>query len=162
MEEVNGTNGWVKYIKGTMNLIVTSPHGGYSKPTSIPDREGNGIITDNDALSQEASLDLLSAFNDMGYYPHLIYNCLHRCKVDQNRPIDSACLGNADAECAYRDYHSFVEQALASCHGQPALLVDLHGQSHKDDWIEVGYGVEATVSVKYIYIYRCSSVLLWN
>ncbi|KCV71129.1 hypothetical protein H696_02080 [Fonticula alba] len=100
--------------------------------------------------------------------PHLIISNLPRSKLDPNRSIGEAAQGLPDASRAWYAYHSYIERAkqlayrqtLSLCSASPAarlhlargigpcwpprvLLIDLHGQSHPEDWLEVGYCIPA-------------------
>jgi len=73
-----------------------------------------------------------------GQVPHHIINHLNRTKLDANRDIDRAALGVPAAERAWRDFHGFIEQAKEAITGR-GIVFDIHGQSHQEGWIELGY-----------------------
>eukprot|EP00004_Rigifila_ramosa_P024384 TRINITY_DN7051_c0_g1_i2.p1 TRINITY_DN7051_c0_g1~~TRINITY_DN7051_c0_g1_i2.p1 ORF type:complete len:216 (-),score=46.69 TRINITY_DN7051_c0_g1_i2:7-654(-) len=76
-----------------------------------------------------------------GKAPHVIINNLARIKLDPNREIDEAACGVEEAEEAFLAYHGFIEQArlnVSATYGK-GLYVDMHGQSHAEDWQEFGY-----------------------
>lgn len=71
--------------------------------------------------------------------PALVASLLHRRKLDPNRPCREGA-GSAGAEGAWSAYHSTVVLELREAvrrHGI-ALLIDLHGQSHRPA-TELGY-----------------------
>lgn len=70
-------------------------------PTELPDRKGN-VCIDGDFLTEEFATELRDALINIGIAPHLIVNSLDRIKVDQNRRIETACLGHAETEVAYK------------------------------------------------------------
>ncbi len=76
-----------------------------------------------------------------GRHMHLIISKLHRKELDPNREIKEAAQGSPIAEKAWNDYHAFIAQACAATVKQygVAFFIDLHGQSHPDVRIELGY-----------------------
>ncbi len=68
-------------------------------------------------------------------------------KMDPNRDLTASCSNEID-DCrkAYNNYHDFIQ---ANFHRdliknglfnyEKALLIDIHGQSHPEGWIELGY-----------------------
>lgn len=73
-----------------------------------------------------------------GLYPHMIVSELRRIKLDPNREINEATFGDPIAVVAYNEYHNFISQAKNSLNG-PGLLLDIHGQTHPEEWVELGY-----------------------
>ena len=63
---------------------------------------------------------------------------LHRSKLDANREIKEAAFGNEAAENAWRLYHQKIKDARNAIKGN-GIVLDMHGQSHKEGWIELGY-----------------------
>jgi hypothetical protein len=67
--------------------------------------------------------------------------------MDPNRDLTASCSNEID-DCrkAYNNYHDFIQ---ANFHRdliknglfnyEKALLIDIHGQSHPEGWIELGY-----------------------
>lgn len=135
-----GTSKYVEYIPGDLPLIFTSPHGGALKPESLPNRT-YGVLG-ADANTQEltrAAVEQL--FIRTGRRAHLVMSHLHRSKLDPNREIKEAAQGNPDAQRAWNEYHAFIEKAREAAvkrHGY-AFLIDMHGQNHKGERIELGY-----------------------
>lgn len=72
-----------------------------------------------------------------------------RVKMDPNRgPMYSCANFSDDAHIAYDDYHTLIEKhfkldfVLNSSNPRryaQGLIIDLHGHSHAEDWIELGY-----------------------
>ncbi len=139
-----GTSEYVEYIPGTLPLILSAPHGGALKPSSIPDRKYG--VREADAHTQE----LTRTFREgliarYGQAPHMIICRLHRVKLDCNRDLKEAAQGNAEAEKAWKEYHAFINEAQAAVTQQYGfgLLLDMHGQSHPERRVELGYRVSA-------------------
>jgi len=61
---------------------------------------------------------------------------LHRSKLDANRPLVTAAEDPLGQQ-VYAEYHAYLEVAKTDvCRG---LLLDLHGQNHQQNSIELGY-----------------------
>ena len=103
------------------------------------DDTNDKISTVADIFTKEIAQTLVSEFEVLtSRKPHLILANIHRSKVDPNRPIENAALGNKLAEAVYKDYHKFIVEAKTRVEG-PGLLIDLHGQNHHQNSIEIGY-----------------------
>ena len=72
--------------------------------------------------------------------------------MDPNRDFSSSCFSSSEESAiAYKDYHSLIETYFCidfmkneGKRFKQALLIDLHGQSHEEDWIELGYLLSAS------------------
>jgi len=62
---------------------------------------------------------------------------VHRSQIDANREIREACMHCQACEKVYRDYHSKIEESLASI--KQGILFDIHGQAHGQNSTEFGY-----------------------
>jgi len=156
---------YVTYIPGNINLIISMPHDGYLKPDNIANRSKgcrvNGecdydasldnceqicnAVTYSDKNTQKIGRSTANHFQQLtGTSPHLIISNLHRSKLDPNRPIlsetkgNEAAQGDPIAEIAYNDFHETIKRVRSSLKG-PGLLIDLHGQTHKQNSSELGY-----------------------
>lgn len=139
-DAASGRNQYIDYLAGDLPLVLSAPHGGREKPEEIPDRTEGKV--DIDTNTQE----LIRAVGDeiyarTGHRAHLIICRLARKKLDCNREIVEAAAGNPVAGQAWGEYHGFIEQACAAAVARfgKAFLIDLHGQSHPDQRIELGY-----------------------
>lgn len=135
-----GTKKHVEYIPGDLPLILCSPHGGALKPSGMPDRTYG--VTGADAYTQELTRLTAAEIEKLGgHRPHLVLSHLHRSKLDPNREIKEAAQGSPAAITAWEEYHAFIEQARQAAikqHGI-AFIIDMHGQSHKGERVELGY-----------------------
>lgn len=68
--------------------------------------------------------------------------------MDPNRsPLNSCANYSDDAHRAYDDYHTLIEKHFkidfvlseSQRFANGGLIIDLHGHSHGEDWIELGY-----------------------
>ena len=80
------------------------------------------------------------------YFRFMLLLQKYRLKMDPNRrPGGSYC--DEDSEIAYNEYHQMIETYFANNfmlnnnkkHFNQGLLIDLHGQCHEENWIELGY-----------------------
>jgi hypothetical protein len=146
---VYGEKKYIEYTAGDLPLVISAPHGGRETPEEITTRE-KGVVQ-MDANTQEVARAVVAEFTKRtGQRPHLVVCRLHRQKLDVNREIVEAAAGNAAAEKAWTEYHAYLEQALAAAVQQSgkAFYIDLHGQSHPDKRIELGYLHDASLYAK--------------
>lgn len=152
---------WVSHTRGNLNLIITVPHNGAEKPDSIPDRvagcrDANGqcqhpgslncpkgdickVVLAGDSYTRSIALRAAAKVEELaGRPPHVIVSLLHRSKMDPNRLEEEAAQGNHEAVGAYRDFHARIAKVVESLEG-PGLLLDFHGQAHKQNSTEIGY-----------------------
>ena len=136
------STGYVEYRAGNLPIVMSVPHGGYLRPTSIPDRDCPGCVYLSDAYTQEISDGMYNEFvTETGCYPHVIINLLDRVKFDANRDIGDAADGNPTVEIAWQNYHDFIDTAgmqISNDYGK-GIFLDIHGQSHPIQRIEFGY-----------------------
>lgn len=140
---IEGTNGYVTYQHGTLPIVISVPHGGSLMPSDIPDRTCNDPVYFMDANTIEVANALNAAlFEATGCYPHIIYNYLHRRKLDCNRNLTDGACGNAQAMTAWNEFHDFISQAQATANSDwndNIFFVDLHGHGNTQQRIELGY-----------------------
>ncbi|XP_063794402.1 uncharacterized protein LOC134949624 [Pseudophryne corroboree] len=164
-EVIFGQNKYTEYQVGNMSLILTVPHGGSLLPSSIPSRDAgcwdkatrkcsythscpSGTATDSvncpittvkDLYTQEMALALTKEICRLtsGYCPHVIINNLSRSKLDPNRDKDEAAFGVPQADQAWDEFMGFIHAAKSRMSN--GLLIDIHGQAHAEQWIELGY-----------------------
>jgi hypothetical protein len=135
-------NGYVEFLPGNLPIILSSPHGGYLEPDSIPNRDCDGCVYGRDGYTQELTVELREEIYDKtGCYPYVIINLLHRKKFDANRSIETAADGNLYVEESWAAYHEFIEIAktMAVADYNRALFIDMHGHAHVIERIELGY-----------------------
>lgn len=136
------STGYVEYIPGNLPVVISVPHGGYTEPAAIPDRDCNNCIKVRDSYTQELARDIGQVFYEKtGCYPHIVINLLHRKKFDANRAIGDAADGHPTVEQAWHAYHELLDSAKAQIeedYGR-GLFLDLHGHAHMIQRIELGY-----------------------
>ena len=139
-ESLFGEGRFTEYIPGDLPLIIAAPHDGQLRPREIPDRTRG--VTSADANTQDlARLIAAEVHERTGRHVYLVICHLHRSKLDANRELDEAAQGNALAEQAWKEHHSFIETACEAAVHQfgVAFFIDLHGHAHSDSRVELGY-----------------------
>jgi len=97
------------------------------------------VVTYVDRNTRKIARRAWEKFRDMtGLTPHLVINHLHRSQLDPNREIEQAAEGNEWSKKTYNQFHNTIEQVKSQMSG-PGLLVDFHGQTHKQNFTEIGY-----------------------
>jgi N-formylglutamate amidohydrolase len=139
-QSVFGERRYTEYIPGDLPLVISAPHGGRETPSKIPDRTSGVLQADTN--TQELARAIAEEVRaKTGRHMHLIISRLHRKKLDPNRELVEAAQGSPIAMQAWKEYHAFIDQACAAAvkqHGV-AFFIDLHGQSHPDVRVELGY-----------------------
>ncbi|MCM2274203.1 MAG: hypothetical protein NDI75_05335 [Candidatus Didemnitutus sp.] len=159
-----GTNSYVEYQPGDTPIIITAPHGGTVSPSTISFVTDGGqtysirtngtyngvtytdIVTGTDTNTQDLARRMAAEiFDRTGKRAHLIISRLHRSKLDPNRDLPEAALGNTISERAWREYHDFIRAARVAAeaaHGF-GFVVDVHGHGHTIQRLELGYNYDA-------------------
>jgi len=135
-------NEYIEYVHGNLPIIISAPHGGEKRPSSIPDRDCQGCVYQNDTNTQELANEVAAAIYEItGCYPYLILNRLHRIKLDANREIQEAADGNSEAELAWSYFHDHVSTASEEIRStfSKGIFFDLHGHAHSVQRLELGY-----------------------
>jgi len=137
---VHGSDQFTEYMPGELPLVLSAPHGGKLKPESVRTRT-SGVRTEDSNTQDLARRIAAEVRKATRKQMPLIISHLHRSKLDPNREIKEAAQGDPTAEKVWHEYHAFIGEALEDAvkrHGR-AFLIDLHGQSHPDIRVELGY-----------------------
>jgi len=156
-------NHYIEYRPGTLNVILSVPHGGQLKPKHLPNRDFGSLVdgrlmfdhkypkdqsaavrTKGDKFTKELATSLSNVLEGKtGRRPHVIINHLHRLKFDSNCSQGEATFEVPEVVDAWLSYHSFIELAKKDIGklGKAGLYLDIHGHSHDENWIELGYVV---------------------
>ncbi|MCB1204865.1 MAG: hypothetical protein KDN18_11445 [Verrucomicrobiae bacterium] len=133
-------SGTVEYRPGNLPLVIAAPHGGRLVPAEIPDRV-EGVLT-RDAETDLLAIEVAEAiYRRTGLRPHLVLCHLHRRKVDCNRDALVGTGGNPRALETWRAFHDIIDEARTAA-GR-GLFLDLHGHSHPEARVEIGYLLDA-------------------
>lgn len=159
---------YIEYRPGDTNLILTIPHGGGLRPAHIPNRDAGGyvngtltyshdegVVKDHDVAgvrfrkdtyTQELGLLLSDEINILtGRRPHVILCHLYRGKLDVNCDIEKAAFCVEEMEGAWHAWHGFINEAKSAIEerGNRGLMLDVHGHTHTENWVELGYTLTA-------------------
>jgi N-formylglutamate amidohydrolase len=129
---------YVKVIHGNFPLLITVPHGGYLKPKNIPDRK-KGVMGADKNTAQVAEA-LMKALAKIGCKPYFVILNISRDKVDANRPRREA-YESEEGRLIYEEYHEQIQASINELRRRygKAFIIDIHGQSHQENRIEIGY-----------------------
>jgi len=135
-----GRSNYIEYIAGDMPLVISAPHGGSLRPPEIPDRKAGEFTSDayTDELARTVQWAFYTCF---GHYPHVVICRLNRHKVDCNRDIEEGAGINPNARRAWNEFQDFIGIARSNVLASTGtgFYLDLHGQSHAINRIELGY-----------------------
>lgn len=140
-----GRNQYVEYIYGDLPVIVTAPHGGVIRAPDMPDRAVADTL--RDANTQELARAIDTAFVvATSHHPHVVMCRVHRVKLDCNRELAVASMGDPEAAQAWDEFHAFIAVAKAVIVREQGsgLLIDLHGHGHTLQRLELGYLLSGT------------------
>jgi hypothetical protein len=126
---------------GNIPLLIIAPHGGDLKPQWLDDRncENSKIVQDRYTL--EIALQIEQELNTLGFQPFLVLSKMHRIKIDLNRSLETALCKDKSAMPLWMVFHNQIDifqNEISSSYGR-GLVIDLHGQSHPEERIELGY-----------------------
>jgi hypothetical protein len=137
---VYGSDRYTEYVPGNMPLVISAPHGGKLKPETVADRTFG--VRSEDSNTQDLARRIAAEVKKVtGRQMPLVISHLHRSKLDPNREIQEAAQGDKTAENVWAEYHAFIQEALKAAverHGR-VFFIDLHGQSHPEVRVELGY-----------------------
>jgi len=137
-------NNFIEYSVGNLPIILSSPHGGYLEPDSVPERNCEGCVYQRDAYTQELTRGIHEAIiAKTGCYPHIVVNLLHRNRLDANREIIEAADSNKTVEQSWEYFHRMTDTAKAIVTRQygKGIYVDMHGHGHTIQRLEIGHAV---------------------
>lgn len=120
--------------RGTIPIILTTPHGGYDWILGVPERtRGNRL---QDSRTQELTEELMERLERLtGSKPYVAMARFHRKYIDANRS-EGRALENPNAVPYYLAYHDTVRNFVDEVREQyprGALLIDIHGFRNRGD-----------------------------
>eukprot|EP00457_Paulinella_chromatophora_P006534 gb/GEZN01006552.1/.p1 GENE.gb/GEZN01006552.1/~~gb/GEZN01006552.1/.p1 ORF type:complete len:488 (-),score=29.05 gb/GEZN01006552.1/:172-1635(-) len=140
-------NHFVASSRGDLPLVICMPHGGALRPEFIPDQT-TSIRKADSHTKLLGSCIARGVKKRLGESPFTVACCVHRSKVDVNRPLKSEFLGTTACSdpmgiLIWHEYHNAIALALEECLRRfgSCLLIDLHGQAHGNDYVELGYSL---------------------
>lgn len=163
-DSIYSRNDYVEYQPGDLNVVLSVPHGGRLKPATIPDRDAGVFVNGketydhsikvkdvenlavrqkSDIYTVELSLMVADELERLtGKRPHIVICQLYRAKMDANCAMEKATFNIPEAVEAWNAFHGFIDRAKNSIVG-PGLFLDIHGQGHPEEWVELGYTIPA-------------------
>ncbi|TRY79957.1 hypothetical protein TCAL_08096 [Tigriopus californicus] len=120
----------------------------YSSTSScVPDPNSCSYGYFTDAFTEDIGIEVANVVKQrLGKQPHVLILKVARKKLDVNRPIfnsyngkyDEGAQGFAPAQAVYDKYHGRLAQIKSQMMGR-GILLDIHGQAHKQNSTELGY-----------------------
>jgi hypothetical protein len=112
-QTIYGDKQYIQSELGNINILLSVPHDGYMSPSSIPNRTAYSPIDYNTRVFAQLVRNELSVlFSKHPTYvakPFVVYNNLHRTKLDANRDTRECCT-NSESLKAHSEYHSTMIQ----------------------------------------------------
>ena len=144
VEQIIETRNWSEYIDfrvGNIPLMIISVHGGGLEPEWIQTRTCNQATVVRDSYTRDVALEIESQLKINGYSPFVVLNDLHRKKLDLNRSLNNANCGDQTTIPYWELFHKQVDDFRTEIQNQfgSGLVIDIHGQSHEEQRIELGY-----------------------
>ena len=144
IEQTILTQNWddfIEYRHGDIPLIIISVHGGNLLPDWIETRTCQDASIVTDLHTKEIALKIESHLKSMGFSPYIVLNNLHRKKLDLNRTLKKSNCGDMTTEIYWNLFHDKVDNFRNEIQNQfgSGLVIDIHGHSHKEQRIELGY-----------------------
>lgn len=131
---------FVESIEGNIPLIISVPHGGSLSPSLIKNREHGCFKKDRNTI--EIAKEFQAKMLERGLVPYFVIMKLHRRKIDVNRGSREGA-SDENSLAAYKEYHKKLMRFRKNIKKKfgGGVLIDLHGQSHRNGLIELGYSV---------------------
>lgn len=123
---------YFEFGEGNIPIIISCPHGGYKKPSSILDKEIG--YKNPDTNTYFISKLIINLLNQKGIKINYILSKIHRSKVDLNRPPHSSSAFNQNCTEAQNIFHAYHDQLFNLAQKcvykyDRALVIDFHGFS---------------------------------
>jgi N-formylglutamate amidohydrolase len=151
------TNNLVSSYRGTLPVILTSPHDGNQQPLGVNQRTDSAhcsnFTTLADSYTRVITVEVAqSIFNNLGKAPYVVIAEFARKYIDANR--DPACsYESPNAEIYYNEYHNtirnFVNEIRAG--NNEGFLFDIHASIvFPDDPADVYLGTDNGSTIKHL------------
>ena len=144
IQQVITSRNWddfIDYRQGNIPLMIISVHGGDLEPDWIQTRTCNEATVVRDSYTRDVALEIESQLKINGFSPYIVLNDLHRKKLDLNRSINNSNCGDITTKPYWEIFHKKIESYRTEIQNQygSGLVIDIHGQSHEEQRIELGY-----------------------
>ncbi|MHA1150108.1 MAG: hypothetical protein ACTSR8_17885 [Promethearchaeota archaeon] len=124
---------YIEFHKGNLPLIISVPHGGFSKFKELPKRSKGILGIDKGTIPlfkalfeiMEANIVERNISKEISY----IISFVPRKNIDLNRKLEDACPEFELSKQIYNYYHNFLEETIKENinNYNYSLLVDIHG-----------------------------------
>ena len=143
-KQVISFQSWDDFIEnrqGNIPLMIISVHGGSLDPNWIKTRTCDEATIVKDSYTREVALKIESQLKIYGYNPYIVLNDLHRKKLDLNRSLIKSNCGDSTTKPYWNLFHEQVNNYRTEIQNKfgSGLVIDIHGQSHEEQRIELGY-----------------------
>jgi len=143
-EQIVETPNWgefIDYREGNIPLMIISVHGGDLEPEWIESRTCDGATVVRDSYTRDVAIEIESQIKTNGYSPYVVLNNLHRKKLDLNRSLNNSNCGDQTTQPYWDLFHKQIDDFRTQIQNQfgSGLVIDIHGQSHEEQRIELGY-----------------------
>lgn len=128
---------YLTYAPGKTNIILSAPHGGGIKPSTIPARTtGN---RSGDTYTRRLIQRVVELMHEK---PYFIYADIHRSRVDLNRKFSEATDGNYGAEKIWMKWNTTLADYVTKIRNKygKGLYIDLHSHNN-NELFQIGYGL---------------------
>jgi len=121
---------YFKFRRGRVPIILSCPHGGFKKPSFIPEKENGLKIPDK--YTYFLGRRIIQVLKERDIKIYYILNKIHRSKLDLNRPPRSSVAFNPisnEAQEIHLEYHKIILDFAQECvnNYKKCLFIDLHG-----------------------------------
>ena len=144
IEQAETPQSWsdfIDYRQGNIPLLIISVHGGSLEPDWIKTRTCDDAKIITDSYTREIALKIESQLKKNGYNPYIVLNDLHRKKLDLNRSLNNSNCNDLTTRPYWNLFHKQLDHYRTEIQNQfgRGLVIDIHGQSHEEQRIELGY-----------------------
>lgn len=132
---------FIDYREGNIPLLIISVHGGDDEPEWIKTRSCDEATIVKDSHTLKVAKLIESELNLLGYTPYIVLNDLHRKKLDLNRSLNNSNCGDQTTKPYWNLFHNQIDEFRTKIQNKygAGLVIDIHGQSHVEQRIELGY-----------------------
>lgn len=125
-------------VDGNIPVILSASHGGSKESSSVINRH-SGIRT-KDAYTIELLQEIAQYIQyDLKKQPSIVYSNRHRKEIDFNRPVQEAFEDEYMNKIYYQYHFEIQNQIMKNIWSDSVILyVDIHGQVHKHEMLEIG------------------------
>lgn len=139
------TKNFIRFYEGELPIILSAPHGGDQKPSSIKNRT-DGVF-DKDDFTIELTQLIIEEFKTLtNKIPYAIISEISREKVDINRKPSEA-YEDEKAKIVYDEFHNLIKSSEKKVERdfKKGIYIDIHGQSHPKGYLEFGYLLDNSI-----------------